>query len=122
LLADHTWLIVRNLEQAGERTGTLSIIKSRGMKHSNQARELILTDSRIDLADVFIGPDGKILTGSARGAQEMVDRAATMTLQQIIAGKRAALACKQTVMDSRIAEMQADTSEARSRTRRCSRR
>ena len=78
------------------------------MKHSNQARELILTDNRIDLADVFIGPDGKILTGSARGAQEMVDRAATMTLQQIIAGKRAALARKQSVMDRRIAEMQAE--------------
>jgi circadian clock protein KaiC len=102
-----TWLILRNLELAGERTRTLSIIKSRGMKHSNQARELILTDNRIDLVDVFIGPDGKILTGSARGAQEMVDRAATMTLQQIIAGKRAALARKQTFMDSRIAEMRA---------------
>jgi circadian clock protein KaiC len=103
-----TWLIVRNLEQAGERTRTLSVIKSRGMKHSNQARELILTDNRIDLADVFIGPDGKVLTGSARDAQEMVDRTATMTLQQIIAGKRAALARKQSVMDRRIAEMQAE--------------
>ncbi len=103
-----TWLIVRNLEQAGERTRTLAVIKSRGMKHSNQARELILTDNRIDLADVFIGPDGKILTGSERGAQEMVDRAATMTMQQIISGKRAALARKQAVMDSKIAEMQAE--------------
>jgi circadian clock protein KaiC len=103
-----TWLIVRNLELAGERTRTLSVIKSRGMKHSNQARELILTDNRIELADVFVGPDGKILTGSARGAQEMVDRAATMTLQQVVAAKRAALARIQTVMDSRIAEMQAE--------------
>ncbi len=58
---------MRNLEQAGERTRTLSVVKSRGMKHSNQARELMLTDNRIELADVFVGPDGKILTGSARG-------------------------------------------------------
>jgi circadian clock protein KaiC len=99
---------VRNLELAGERTRTLSVVKSRGMRHSNQARELLLTDNRIDLAEVFIGPDGKILTGSARGAQEMVDRAAAMTLQQIVAGKRAALARKHTIMDSRIAEMQAE--------------
>ena len=51
-----TWLMLRNLEQAGERTRTLSIIKSRGMKHSNQARELVLSDHGVDLAEVFIGP------------------------------------------------------------------
>ena len=58
--------MLRNLEQAGERTRTLSIIKSRGMKHSNQARELVLSDHGVELAEVFIGPDGGILTGSAR--------------------------------------------------------
>jgi circadian clock protein KaiC len=103
-----TWLIVRNLETTGERTRTLSIIKSRGMKHSNQARELLLTDSRIDLADIFIGPNGGMLTGSARGAQEMTDRAAAMTLQQVIASKKAAVARKQTAMTTRVAEMQAE--------------
>jgi circadian clock protein KaiC len=103
-----TWLIVRNLELAGERTRTLSVIKCRGMKHSNQARELILTENRIDLADVFIGPDGKILTGSARGPQQMLDRAAANTLEQITAGKRAALSRKQSAMETRIAEMQAE--------------
>ena len=69
--------MLRNLEQAGERTRALSIIKSRGMKHSNQARELVLSDQGVDLAEVFIGPDGGILTGSARVAQEAADRAAT---------------------------------------------
>ena len=103
-----TWLIVRNLETAGERTRTLSIIKSRGMKHSNQTRELLLTDNRIDLAEVFIGPDGGILTGSARDAQEMVDCAAATALQQVIVTKKAAIARKQTVMTTRIAEMQAE--------------
>jgi circadian clock protein KaiC len=103
-----TWLIVRNLETAGERTRTLSIIKSRGMKHSNQARELLLTDSHIDLADVFIGPDGDILTGSARDAQEMADRATATTLQQVIASKKAAIARKQSVLATRISEMQAE--------------
>jgi circadian clock protein KaiC len=103
-----SWLIVRNVEAAGERTRTLSIIKSRGMKHSNQARELLLTDNRIDMVDVFIGPNGGILTGAARGSQEMMDRAAATTLQQVIASKRAAIARKQAVMTTRIAEMQAE--------------
>lgn len=103
-----TWLIVRNLEAMGERIRTLSIIKSRGMKHSNQARELLLTNDGIDLADVCIGPNGGILTGSARAAQEMADRAAGITLEQIIAGKKAAITRKQSVMATRIAEMQAE--------------
>jgi circadian clock protein KaiC len=103
-----SWLIVRNLELAGERTRTLSIIKSRGMKHSNQAREMLLTDDRIDLMDVFIGPNGGILTGSARGSQEMVDRATAMTLQQSIAGKKADIARKRAAMATRVAEMEAE--------------
>jgi circadian clock protein KaiC len=103
-----SWLIVRNLEVAGERTRTLSIMKSRGMQHSNQARELLLTDNRIDLVDVVIGPNGGILTGSARGSQEIADRATAMTLQQVIAGKKAAVARKQTAMEMKIAEMQAE--------------
>lgn len=103
-----TWLVVRNLEAAGERTRTISIVKSRGMQHSNQARELLLTENRIDLADIFIGPDGGILTGSARRAQDLHDRAAAMTLQQSILTKRAAIARKQAVLRARIAEMQAE--------------
>ena len=75
-----TWLLLRNLEQAGERNRALSIIKSRGMKHSNQARELVLSDHGVDLAEVFIGPDGGILTGRSRVAQEAADRAAAAAL------------------------------------------
>jgi circadian clock protein KaiC len=101
-----TWLILRNLEQAGERTRTLSIIKSRGMANSNQSREFLLTNNHIDLADVFIGPEGKLLTGSARSAQETLDRATIMTLDQVIASKRAAIARKEALMATRIAEMQ----------------
>ena len=103
-----TWLMVRNLEQAGERTRTLSIIKSRGMKHSNQARELVLSDQGVDLAEVFIGPDGGILTGSARVAQEAADRAAAAALEDEIARKQDAMLRRRNAVDARIAEMQAD--------------
>ena len=78
------------------------------MKHSNQARELLLTDHGIELAEVFVGPDGSILTGSARVAQEATDRAAAAALKQDIARKKAAMARKNKALEARIAEMQAE--------------
>ncbi len=103
-----SWVMLRNLEQAGERTRTLSIIKSRGMKHSNQARELVLSDQGVDLAEVFIGPDGGILTGSLRVAQEAADRAAAAALEDETARKEAAMLRRRKAVEARIAEMQAD--------------
>ncbi|HPD21456.1 MAG TPA: circadian clock protein KaiC [Desulfomonilia bacterium] len=63
-LAD-TWLILKNLETGGERNRVITILKSRGMAHSNQVREFQLTSKGIDLVDVYAGPEG-VLTGSAR--------------------------------------------------------
>jgi circadian clock protein KaiC len=62
-----TWLLLRNVESDGERNRLLSVIKSRGIAHSNQVREFVLTDHGIRLLDVRGGPRG-ILTGSARAA------------------------------------------------------
>ena len=103
-----TWVMLRNLEQAGERTRTLSIVKSRGMNHSNQARELLLTDQGIKLVDIFVGPGGGILTGSARTTQEATDRATIIALNQDIARKQAALQRKRNTVQTRIAEMQTE--------------
>ena len=103
-----SWVMLRNLEQAGERTRALSIIKSRGMKHSNQARELVLSDQGVDLAEVFIGPDGGILTGSLRLAQEEADRAAATALGEESARKQAAMLRRRKAVEARIAEMEAD--------------
>jgi circadian clock protein KaiC len=102
-----TWILLRNIEQAGERTRTLSIVKSRGLKHSNQARELLLTGQGAKLVEVFIGPDG-ILTGSARIAQEASDRATATALENDIARKTAGMLRKRKTVETRIAEMQAD--------------
>ncbi len=68
-----TWLLFRDIELEGERNRGLYILKSRGMKHSNQVREFLLTDHGIELLDVYTGPNG-VLTGSARRAQEEKDR------------------------------------------------
>jgi circadian clock protein KaiC len=63
-----TWIEVRDLEVAGERNRTLYMLKSRGMRHSNQVRELLISDVGVSLADVFYGPDG-VLLGSAKTSE-----------------------------------------------------
>jgi circadian clock protein KaiC len=69
-----TWLLLRSIELGGERNRGLYVIKSRGMAHSNQIREFLLTAQGIDLLDVYAGADG-VLTGSMRLAQEARERA-----------------------------------------------
>ena len=78
------------------------------MKHSNQARELVLTDRCVELAKVFVGPDGVTLTASSRVAQEAAGRAAVEALKQNIARKQAVLARKRKALQARTAEMQAE--------------
>jgi circadian clock protein KaiC len=68
-----TWLLVKTLEGNGEHNRILYVLKSRGMAHSNQIREFLLTSQGIELADVYVGPQG-VLTGSARQAQEAKER------------------------------------------------
>ncbi|MCO8129055.1 circadian clock protein KaiC [Acidimicrobiia bacterium EGI L10123] len=68
------WLHVQSTEGNGEHNRLLYILKSRGMAHSNQIREFLLTSHGIELVDVYVGPQG-VLTGSARQAREAKERA-----------------------------------------------
>jgi circadian clock protein KaiC len=72
-----TWLLVRELESNGERNRGLYVLKSRGMPHSNQIREFLLTSRGIVLRDVYVGPEG-VLAGSSRLTQEARERAETL--------------------------------------------
>lgn len=76
-----TWLLVRDIESAGERNRGLVVLKSRGMKHSNQIREFLITPEGIQLESVYVGPEG-VLTGSMRAAQEAREAAEALALQQ----------------------------------------
>lgn len=108
-----TWILLRNREWSGERTRILTLIKSRGSKHSNQDRELLLTDRGIDLVDIVVGPDGAVLTGSARFAQAAADRAQAVARRQESGRVKALLLRRRKAMEAKIAEMQADlTAEA----------
>jgi len=64
-----TWLLLKVMEGNGERNRGLYILKSRGMNHSNQIREFLITSSGLQLRDVYVGTGG-VLTGTARVAQE----------------------------------------------------
>jgi len=69
-----TWIILRDTEYGGERNRQLHVVKSRGMAHSNQLREFLITEKGINLQDVYLG-GGQVLTGSARAVQEARDTA-----------------------------------------------
>jgi circadian clock protein KaiC len=69
------WLLVKNIEANGERNRGLYILKARGIAHSNQVREFLLTDHGIELIDAYIGTEG-VLMGSARSSQLARERAA----------------------------------------------
>ena len=102
-----TWLLLSNIEFNGERNRTLYVLKSRGMTHSNQVREFILSNAGIDLVDVYLGND-RVFTGTARVAQEARERAVIELRQQDHQRKLHQLAGKQSAIAAQIAALQAD--------------
>jgi circadian clock protein KaiC len=75
------WILLQDFEGNGERNRVLYVLKARGMKHSNQVREFLISDHGVDVVDAYIGASG-VLTGSARAAQEALEKAAVLTGQQ----------------------------------------
>ena len=65
-----TWLLVRDIEMSGERNRGLYVLKSRGMPHSNQIREFVITDHGLELIPVYVGMDGNVFIGAGRAAKE----------------------------------------------------
>jgi len=96
-----TWLLLRDIELGGERNRALYLLKSRGMAHSNQIREFLLTDQGIDLQDVYLGPEG-VLTGAARQSQEAREKAGAVVRRQEIEGKQRERKRKREALEARI--------------------
>jgi circadian clock protein KaiC len=101
-----TWLFLRHIEGGGERNRALYILKSRGMAHSNQIREYLLTDHGVELQDAYVGPEG-VLTGSMRQAQEAREAAAALSRQQEIDRRRRELDRKRRILDAEITAQRA---------------
>lgn len=102
-----TWLLVRDIESGGERNRGLCILKSRGMPHSNQVREFVLTAHGIELREAFTGTAGA-KTGSARLADEAQERAMQRQREQDMLRRQEALALRRTAMEAQIAAARAE--------------
>ena len=74
------WMLLRNTENNGERNRTIFVLKARGMSHSNQVREFILSDRGIDLVDVYLGREGMLAT--IAGGLQPPDLAVGVLLRQ----------------------------------------
>ncbi len=102
-----TWLLLRDSEYGGERTRLMYILKSRGMAHSNQVREFLITDNGIDLLDVYVGA-GTVYTGSARMVQEMKEKADALLLTQETERLKKELDRRRQAMEAKIKELSAE--------------
>jgi circadian clock protein KaiC len=96
-----TWVLLRTIEVGGELNRALYVLKSRGMAHSNQIREFLLTDDGLRLLDVYLGPEG-VLTGAARVSQEGREKAAGTFRRQRQEAKERELERTQQIFEARL--------------------
>src|SRR5471030_1650133 len=102
-----TWLLLKAVEVGGERNRALYVLKSRGMEHSNQIREFVLTNDGLRMLDVYLGPEG-VLTGSARMSQEGREKAAGTFRRQQLEGRGRELDRKRRIFDARMNMLKAE--------------
>lgn len=100
-----TWLELRTLEANGERNRALYILKSRGMKHSNQVREFVLTNQGVELLDVYIG-QGAFLTGAARVAQQKQEKLDIFNRERELERKKRKFEQQQAIIQAQISALQ----------------
>ncbi|MCJ2013665.1 circadian clock protein KaiC [Methylobacterium sp. J-076] len=100
------WIKLLNVEANGERSRTLYVIKARGMKHSHQVREFLMSEDGITLVDAYIGPAG-VLTGTARLVQEAQEEAAALRRRHETERRFREAARQRLSLERQIAELQA---------------
>jgi len=102
-----SWLLLQDFEGNGERNRVLYVLKARGMAHSNQIREFLISDHGIDVVDAYIGASG-VLTGSARVAQGALEKAAVLASQQEAAQLKREVERKRAALERQISGLRAD--------------
>lgn len=103
-----TWISLRFFENDSERNRGISVIKSRGMAHSNQIREYLLTDYGVEIQNVYLGPSGGLLMGSSRAAQEAKDMAEAAAQSRNLALRKKKLDSKLKSLDAQIAVLSSE--------------
>lgn len=109
-----SWIFVRDLETNGERNRCIYVLKSRGMAHSNQVREFLMSRHGIRLLPVYLG-SGTVLTGSARLSQEAREKADALLRQQATREQRRLLGQKRAALDAQIAALRTEFAEEEAR-------
>jgi len=105
-----TWLLLKAVEAGGERDRALYVLKSRGMAHSNQIREFVITPAGLQILDAYLGADG-VLTGSARVSQEGRERAAGTVRHQQQEDRGRELARKRELFEARMTMLRVEFEE-----------
>jgi circadian clock protein KaiC len=100
-----TWILCRDQELNGERNRCMYVLKSRGMKHSNQVREFVMSSEGIQLVHPYVGA-GLVLTGSSRLAQEAKEKADALVRAQEIERKQEALERRRSALEAQIRLLQ----------------
>jgi circadian clock protein KaiC len=102
-----TWIHLNYVVHAGERNRGLSIIKSRGTSHSNQVRELVLSDTGVTLADAYTA-GGEVLMGTLRWEKELAERVARDETHIAAKQRQAAIANEEMELEVRLKAIQRD--------------
>jgi circadian clock protein KaiC len=102
-----TWILLRNIETNGERNRALFVLKSRGMEHSNQVREFVLSGKGLELTDAYLGTGG-VLMGSARVAQEAREREESVLRRQELQGRMRSLETRRASLEAQMAALRQD--------------
>jgi circadian clock protein KaiC len=101
-----TWLLLRDVELGGERNRLMYVLKSRGMAHSNQVREFLITSNGVKLIDAYLGIEG-VLTGSARLSQLNRENAETQIVKEELERKQMAMAHRRKAVEAQIEALRA---------------
>jgi circadian clock protein KaiC len=102
-----SWILLQDFEGNGERNRVLYVLKARGMAHSNQIREFLISNRGVDLVDAYIGPSG-VLTGSARAAQTAREKAEALASQQEAGRRKRELERKRVALERQISGLRTE--------------
>jgi circadian clock protein KaiC len=107
-----TWIHLSYLVRGGERNRALTIVKSRGTRHSNQVRELVLSAAGPALTDLY-SSGGEVLMGTLRWEKEAEERAHQRQRHAEFNHKRRELQFAEADIAARIAALQLDLDKQR---------
>ncbi|HMH33034.1 MAG TPA: circadian clock protein KaiC [Puia sp.] len=96
-----TWILVRDIETNGERNRGIYVLKSRGMNHSTQVREFVITDKGIAFLPIYISHEG-VLTGSAKLENTLREEERNVLLRAKIKRDTAELEEKRKILEENI--------------------